>query len=89
MNRLVVQFNLLIQNTPESTMLGRMTTKGRVEYQFKVCGVLTILFVEVKLRLGSVDEQPNAIAEAEGIFPVPSPLLATHTDARISLGFHE
>lgn len=63
MNRLVAQFHLLIQTTPESIMQGRITTKGRVEYQSKVCGALTILFVEVKLRLGSYDERLNAIAQ--------------------------
>lgn len=63
MNRLVAQFHLLIQTTLESIMQGRITTKGRVEYQSKVCGALTILFVEVKLRLGSYDERLNAIAQ--------------------------
>lgn len=76
MNRLVAQFHLLIQNTPESIIQGRITTKGLVEYQFKDCGALTILFIEAKLRLGSYDERLNAIAqvvaEADGI---PPPLL--------------
>lgn len=75
MSRLVAQLNLLIKNTPESIMQGRITTKGRVEYQFKVCGALTILFVEVKMQLDGDDDQLNAIAqviaEADSIFPVP------------------
>lgn len=75
MNRLVAQFHLLVQNTPESIIQGRITTKGLVKYQFKVCGALTILFVEAKLRLGSYDGRLNAIAqvvaEADGISPPP------------------
>lgn len=51
-------------------MQGRMATRGRVEYQFKVCGALTILFIEVKLQIGSGEERLNAIgqviAEADG-----------------------
>lgn len=93
MNRLVAQLSLLIKNTPESVMQGCIATKGRVEYQFKVCGALTILFLEVKLQLGSNADQLNAIAqviaEADGIFPVPSLLLTTHTDAWLSVRFHE
>lgn len=78
MNRLVAQFRLLIKNTPESLMLGRVTTKGCIEYQFKVYGTLTLLFVEVKLNIGTLDDYLNAIAqvfaEADGI----SPLLPPH-----------
>jgi hypothetical protein len=59
----VAQFGLLIANTPESTIPGRMTTKGRIEYHFKVFGALTILFIEVKLEIGSADELHDAIAQ--------------------------
>jgi hypothetical protein len=71
MNRLVGEFNLLIQNTPESIMPGRLPTTGRIEYQFKVWGALTVLFIEVKLEIGSSQERQNAvaqvIAEADGM----------------------
>lgn len=77
MNRLVAQFRLLIKNTPESLMLGRVTTKGRIEYQFKVYGTLTLLFVQVKLHIGTLDDYLNAIAqvfaEADGISPFLPP----------------
>jgi hypothetical protein len=62
-NRTVAQFELLISNTPESTIPGRMTTKGRIEYHFKVFGAVTILFIEVKLEMGSADERYDAMAQ--------------------------
>jgi hypothetical protein len=62
-NRTVAQFGLLIANTPESVIPGRMTTRGRIEYHFKVFGALTILFVEVKLEIGSAEERHDAIAQ--------------------------
>lgn len=58
----------------------RMSTRGRIEYQFKVCGALTIVFMEIELRIGSGDERLNliaqVIAEADGmstslLFPLP------------------
>lgn len=61
-------------------MPGCMSTRGRIEYQFKVCGALTILFMEVELRIGSGDERLNSvaqvIAEVDGmstslLFPLP------------------
>lgn len=56
-------------------MPGRLTTKGRIEYQFKVCGALTVLFVEVKYKLASGTDRLNAvaqvIAEADGIYTLP------------------
>lgn len=82
MNRLVAQFRLLIKNTPESLMLGRVATKGRIEYQFKVYGTLTLLFVEVKLPTGTFDDYLNAIAqvftETDGISTAPPPPHYTH-----------
>lgn len=62
MNRLVTKFRLLIQNTPEPIILGRMVTKGCIEYQFKICSALTLPSVEVKLQVGSSDERLNAVA---------------------------
>lgn len=44
------------------------------EYQFKVCGALTVVFIEVKLSLGTSTERLNTvaqvIAEANGIPPL-------------------
>jgi len=47
----------------ESTIPGRMMTKGRIEYHFKVFGALTILFTEIKLEIGSADELHDTIAQ--------------------------
>jgi hypothetical protein len=53
----------LITNTPESIIPGRMTTKGRIEYHFKVFGGLSIVFIEAKRQLGTATERLNAIAQ--------------------------
>jgi hypothetical protein len=62
-NRLVAQFGSSIRNTPESLMNGRITTRGKIEYHFKTFGALTIVFVEVRLKIGSIEERINAIAQ--------------------------
>ncbi|KAI0249647.1 hypothetical protein BJV78DRAFT_1155718 [Lactifluus subvellereus] len=56
-------FGSSIQNTPGSLMNGRITTKGRIKFHFKTFGALTVVFVEVKLKIGSVEERMNAIAQ--------------------------
>lgn len=70
--RLVAEFKLLIINTPESVIEGRITTKGRIEYLFMAFGSLAMLFIEVKYRLNTGDEFLDAvaqvIAEADGMF---------------------
>jgi hypothetical protein len=52
-----------------------MTTKGRIEYQFKVYGGITVLFIEVKLAIGSATERldcyAQVIAECDGMFITP------------------
>jgi hypothetical protein len=59
-------------NTPESLLEGKITTKGRMEYQFKTYGGVTVLFIEVKLEIGSFSERLNClaqvIAECDGMF---------------------
>jgi hypothetical protein len=62
-NRIVAHFRLLINNTPETLLEGRLTSKGRIEYQFRAFGALTVLFIEVKLRLGTPEERANYIAQ--------------------------
>jgi hypothetical protein len=42
---------------------GKITTKGRIEYQFKTFGGVTILFIEVKLDIGSLSECLNCIVQ--------------------------
>lgn len=59
-------------------MPGRIATKGRIEYQFRVFGGLTVVYVEVKLEVGTGGEHLDAvaqlIAEADGMY-------LTNTDA--------
>lgn len=44
-------------------MPGHNATRGRIEYQFKVFGGLTFVFIEVKLEVGSAEEHLNAVAQ--------------------------
>jgi hypothetical protein len=70
-NRLVAQFGGSIRNLPGSLMSGCITTKGRIEYRFKSFGTLSVVFVEVKLKIGSDDDDrldaiAQVIAECDG-----------------------
>lgn len=64
-------FSGLLFNTPETLLEGRITTNGRIEYQFKTYGGITVVFIEVKLDIGSKTERLNCfaqvIAECDGI----------------------
>jgi len=74
-NRIVALFSGLLFNTPEAILEGRITTKGRIEYQFKTYGGITVIFIEVKLDIGSLTERLNCyaqvIAECDGMFRMP------------------
>jgi hypothetical protein len=59
----VVLFSGLVFNTPETILEGRITTKGRIEYQFLTYGAVTIVFIEVKLEIGSLPERLNCVAQ--------------------------
>ncbi|KAM6493333.1 hypothetical protein JOM56_011467 [Amanita muscaria] len=48
---------------PESLMNDRITTRGKIVYHFKTFGVLTVVFVEAKLKIGSTEDRLNAIAK--------------------------
>lgn len=48
---------------PGSFMNGCITTKGKIEYHFETFGVVTVVFVETKLKIGSDEERVNAIAQ--------------------------
>jgi hypothetical protein len=65
-------FSGLLFNTPESLLEGKIASKGRMEYQFKVFDGIIILFIEVKLEIGGFSERLNCIAqviaEADGMF---------------------
>ena len=56
-------------------MPGRIATKDRIKYQFRVFGAPIIVYIEVRLEVGTGDEQLNAvtqlIAEADGVYVSP------------------
>jgi hypothetical protein len=70
----VALFGGLVFNTQESLMEGRITTRGRIEYQFRAFRGITIVFIEVKLNFGSKTERLNCIAqviaECDGIYGI-------------------
>jgi len=62
-NEIVALFSGLLFNTPETILEGRLATKGRIEYQFKTYGGITVVFIEVKLELGGLTERLNCLAQ--------------------------
>jgi hypothetical protein len=71
-NRIVALFSGLLFNTPEEMLEGKIATKGCIEYQFTIYGGVTVIFIEVKLNVGSLAERLNyyaqVIAECDGEF---------------------
>ena len=71
-NRIVRLFSGLLFNTPETVLEGRLTTRDRIEYHFRTYGGITVVFIEVKLELGSSTEHLNFVAqvitECDGMF---------------------
>jgi hypothetical protein len=59
----VALFSGLLFNTPETLLEGRITTKDRIEYQFKTYGGITVVLIEVKLDIGNLTEQLNYFAQ--------------------------
>ncbi|KAN0068796.1 hypothetical protein V8E54_012965, partial [Elaphomyces granulatus] len=55
----IVLFSGVLFNTPETLLEGRVT----MEYQFKTFGGITVIFIEVKLDIGSATERQNCIAQ--------------------------
>ncbi|KIX05117.1 uncharacterized protein Z518_05989 [Rhinocladiella mackenziei CBS 650.93] len=62
-NRIVALFSGLLFNTPEAILEGKITTKGRIEYQFKTFGGIAVVFIEVKLDIGSSTERLDCFAQ--------------------------
>ena len=64
-------FSGLLFNTPEALLDGAMTKKGRIEYQFKTYGGITVVFIKVKRELGNLLERldfiAQVIAECDGV----------------------
>jgi len=71
-NRIVALFSGLLFNTPEEMLEGKMAAKGRIEHQFTIYGGVTVIFIQVKLNVGSLAERLNyyaqVIAECNGEF---------------------
>jgi hypothetical protein len=62
-NRIVALFSGHLLNTPETILEGRLTTKGRIEYQFQTYGAINVVFIEVKLEIGGQSERLNFVAQ--------------------------
>lgn len=62
-NQIVALFSGVLSNTPETLLEGRLTTKGRIEYQFKIYGVITVVFIEAKIDIGNLTERLNCFAQ--------------------------
>lgn len=63
-NRLIPVFGSAFRNLPESIIDGRkVTSKDRVEYRFKAFGSISMLFMEMKFKVGSAKERLDAIAQ--------------------------
>ena len=62
-NHLVNQFNFMLRNNPETMMDGRIGTQGCIEYLFQTFGVVAVLFIEMKLKVGNDVERLNSIAQ--------------------------
>lgn len=57
----MAQFGSSIRNIPDAN--GRVTTRGKIKYHFKILGILSVVLVEAKLKIGSVEDRLNAVAE--------------------------
>ena len=71
-NQIVGLFSGLLLNKLEAVLEGKIITKGRIEYQFRTYGGVTVVFIEVKLDVGNLAERLNCyaqvIAECDGEF---------------------
>jgi hypothetical protein len=70
----VALFGGQVYNTPESILQGRLTTLGRIEYQFKAFRGIRVVFIKVKLNIGSFTERldciAQVIAECDGMYGI-------------------
>ncbi|KAF8808065.1 hypothetical protein BYT27DRAFT_7097515 [Phlegmacium glaucopus] len=62
-NHLVTTFGFAFRNLPESSLHGRITNRGRIEYYFKSFGAIVFLVIEIKLKIGSGQERLDAVAQ--------------------------
>jgi hypothetical protein len=73
-NKIVALFSGLLFNKPEAILEGKIITKDRIGYQFKIYGGITVVFIEVKVNIGNLTERLNCyaqvIAECDGEFRI-------------------
>ena len=53
----------MLRNKPETMIDGRIGTQGRIEYSFRTFGVVVVLCIEMKLKVGNDDERLKIIAQ--------------------------
>ena len=61
---MVAEFGFCFRNSPELVVEGRITTKSRIEYYFKAFDSVSIVFVEIKLKIGNLKERLDALRRA-------------------------
>lgn len=63
-NRISIIFQGACKNKPESMIPGRIASQGRIEYYFKIFGVIATVFIEVKRKIGDTGtDRLDAIAQ--------------------------
>jgi len=53
----------MLRNNPETTISGRVGTRGRIEYLFKAFGAVALLCIEMKPKVGNEKERLDAIGQ--------------------------
>jgi hypothetical protein len=53
----------MLGNQPETIIEGRIGARDRVEYVFKTIGAITMLCIEMKLKIDNDKEHLDAIAQ--------------------------
>lgn len=53
----------MLRNDPEIVIVGHISTGGRIKYFFKTFGIVVILCIEMKFKLGNDTERLDAIAQ--------------------------
>lgn len=59
----MAEFGFGFKNLPELITEGRITTKDRIEYHFMAFGSVSVLVVDIKFKIGHLEERLNAIAQ--------------------------
>ena len=62
-NRLIAIFSSTYRNLPESTIEGRIATKGRLQYHFTTIISTALVLIEVRFRIGHIYERMDAVAQ--------------------------